>query len=200
DFLAGGVADGQLYAVGGVEQITFQTVATVEAYQPLGLANECAFPPAGTIWCDDFEIDHLSGYYEVGSPTPPNTFARTAGAGWGGSYGMRAVYTPGTPDAGDLKLVFGDNPVSNRECCNTYRELYWRAYLRNQAGWTGGGGNAFTSAMVLASPSWAQAAVGNVWTDATAPASNYLMLDPVRGTDENGTLLTTQYNDFANYT
>ena len=24
------------------------------------------------------------------------------------------------------------------------------------------------------------------------------MLDPVRGTDENGTLLTTQYNDFAN--
>jgi len=199
DFLGAANLGGALYAIGGFNDHPDLSAVAVEAYNPPPSANECAFPPAGTIWCDDFEIDRLSGYYEVGSPTPPNTFARTAAAGVGGSYGMRAVYTPGTPDAGNLKLVFGDNPVSNRACCNTYRELYWRAYLRNEVGWTGGGGNAFTSAMVLASPSWAQAAVGNIWTDATAPAWNYLMLDPVRGTDENGTLVTTRYNDFANY-
>src|SRR5207302_9015300 len=26
--------------------------------------NECANPPAGTIWCDDFEVDRLSSYFE----------------------------------------------------------------------------------------------------------------------------------------
>src|SRR5205807_623217 len=154
DLLGAASLGGALYAIGGFSNHPDLSAVAVEAYNPPPSANECAFPPAGTIWCDDFEINHLSGYYEVGSPTPPNTFTRTAGAGWGGSYGMRAVYTPGAPDAGDLKLVFGNNPVSNRACCSTYREIYWRAYLRNEAGWTGGGGNAFASAMVLASPSW----------------------------------------------
>src|SRR5437667_3442824 len=55
---------------------------------PPPATNECASPPVGTIWCDDFEVDRLSSYFEHLSPT---TFARTAGVGAGGSYGMRAV-------------------------------------------------------------------------------------------------------------
>ena len=54
--------------------------------------SECANPPPGTIWCDDFEVDRLSSYFErLGA----NTFDRTAGVGLDGSYGMKAVYTPG---------------------------------------------------------------------------------------------------------
>src|SRR5256885_11481330 len=109
---------------------------------PPPATNECASPPVGTIWCDDFEVDRLSSYFEHLSPT---TFARTAGVGAGGSYGMRAVYTPGVPQAGDLKLAFGRSPDPDYMKpvgygAPAYREIYWRAYLRAQPGWTGGGG------------------------------------------------------------
>ena len=204
--LATGVVHDILYAVGGYDGLG--VFARLEAYDPAADSpsappvGECASPPAGAIWCDDFEVDRLSSYFEIGSPTPPNTFARTAGAGVAGSYGMRAVYTPGAPDAGNLKLAFGRNPdpgyvrpVDGGTA--DYRDIYWRVYVKNQAGWTGGGA-ALASAMVLATPSWAQAAVGNVWTETTD--DNYLTLDPVRGTDSNGQLVTTQYNDFANFT
>ena len=165
---------------------------------PPPATNECASPPVGTIWCDDFEVDRLSSYFEHLSPT---TFARTAGVGAGGSYGMRAVYTPGVPQAGDLKLAFGRSPDPDYMKpvgygAPAYREIYWRAYLRAQPGWTGGGGGAFTRAMVLASAAWAQAAVGHVY----ASDGDALSLDPVRGTDEVGTLVTTGYNDVDHFT
>src|SRR5947208_4865429 len=165
---------------------------------PPPATNECASPPVGTIWCDDFEVDRLSSYFEHLSPT---TFARTAGVGAGGSYGMRAVYTPGVPQAGDLKLWFGRSPDPDYMKpvgygAPAYREIYWRAYLRAQPGWTGGGGGAFTRAMVLASAAWAQAAVGHVY----ASDGDALSLDPVRGTDEVGTLVTTGYNDVDHFT
>src|SRR2546430_11953798 len=63
--------------------------------------SECANPPPGTIWCDDFEVDRLSSYFEHLSPS---SFARTAGVGLDGSSGMKAVYTPGVAQAGDLKV------------------------------------------------------------------------------------------------
>ena len=159
--------------------------------------NECASPPAGTIWCDDFEVDRLNSYFEQLSAS---TFARTAGVGFGGSYGMRAVYTPGVSQAGDLKVAFGRSPdpdyVKPVDAGTAdYRDIYWRVYLKNQAGWTGGGGGAFTRATVLASACWAQAAVGHVF----AADGDALLLDPVRGTDEGGALVTTGYNDVDHF-
>src|SRR5207302_1411665 len=131
--------------------------STAIAPTPPAPTNECVNPPAGTVWCDDFEVDRASSYFERLSPS---TFAREAGVGYGGSYGMRAVYTPGVSQAGDLKVAFGRSPdpdyVKPVDAGTVdYRDIYWRAYLRNQAGWTGGGGGAFTKAMVLASPAWA---------------------------------------------
>ena len=160
--------------------------------------SECASPPPGTIWCDDFEVDRLSSYFERLSS---NTFGRAAGVGVDGSYGMRAVYTPGGAQAGDLKLAFGRSPdpayVTPVDAGTAdYRDIYWRAYLKNSAGWTGGGGGSFTKAMVLASPAWAQAAVGQVH----APDGDALLLDPVRGTDEDGALATGGYNDVDHFT
>src|SRR5438034_660625 len=161
--------------------------------------SECANPPPGTIWCDDFEVDRLSSYFEHLSPS---SFARTAGVGLDGSSGMKAVYTPGVAQAGDLKVAFGRSPDPAYVTpvdggTSDYRDIYWRAYLKNQAGWTGGGAGAFTKAMVLASPDWAQAAVGYV----VAPGfGDALRLDPVSGTDADGNLLTTGYNDFDHFT
>jgi len=160
--------------------------------------SECATPPPGTIWCDDFEVDRLSSYFEHLSPS---SFARTAGVGLDGSSGMRAVYTPGVAQAGDLKVAFGRSPDPDfvkpvDAGTAAYRDVYWRAYLKTQAGWSGGGGGAFTRATVLASPAWAQAAIGHVF----APDGDALVLDPVRGTDEAGNLVTTGYNDVDHFT
>jgi hypothetical protein len=77
-----------------------------------------------------------------------------------------------------------------------YREVYWRIYMRNQPGWVGGSGYKFSRVMVFASESsWAEAMVAHVW----GGGSDYLSIDPVRGTDEAGNLRTTGYNDFDNF-
>jgi hypothetical protein len=82
-----------------------------------------------------------------------------------------------------------------------YREIYWRVYVKNQSGWTGGGAAKLTRAMIFASStSWAQAMFAHVWSGDTGPTDPALMLDPARGTDANGVLLTTGYNDFAHMT
>jgi hypothetical protein len=203
-FLAAGLANGILYAIGG-DARGIGTLATLDAYNPPPPPRECANPPPGSIWCDDFEVDRLGSYFEIGVPTEPNTFARTSGAGLDASYGMKAIYNPGAPDAGDLKLAFGKSPDTNYvrpvdAGTANFREIYWRAFVKDQAGWTGGGGNGFGSAMVLASPAWAQAAISHVWNEAASTDSDYLLLDPARGTDVDGNLVTTRYNDFVNLT
>ena len=80
-----------------------------------------------------------------------------------------------------------------------YRELYWRVYVRNQAGWVGGGADKLTRAISFASSStWAEAMIAHVWSGYGAPRSNYMLVDPASGTDASGNLVTTTYNDFAN--
>src|SRR2546423_7490847 len=160
--------------------------------------SECAYPPPGTNGFDDFEVDRLSSYFERLSANP---FELPAGVGLDGSYGMKAGYTPGVSQAGDLKLAFGRSPDPDfvkpvDAGTSDYRDIYWRAYLKNQAGWTGGGGGALSRATVLASPSWAQAAVGHLF----ASEGDVLVLDPVRGTDGAGNLVTTGYNDVDHFT
>ena len=164
-----------------------------------GPVAECATPRAAWIWCDDFDVDRLSSYFERSSAG--GAFARVSGVGRGGSFGMRATYQPGIPDAGNLKLAFGATPTAYFRPVDAgvakNRDVYWRVYVRTQTGWNGQGPGKLSRAMVLATSSWAQAAIGHVWTPGTAP---YLQIDPVRGTDASGVLRTTTYNDFANFT
>src|SRR5438552_4000106 len=62
--LATGVVHDILYAVGGYDGLG--VFARLEAYDPAADSpsappvGECASPPAGAIWCDDFEVDRLS--------------------------------------------------------------------------------------------------------------------------------------------
>src|SRR3989475_13062076 len=71
-------------------------------------------------------------------------------------------------------------------------------YLRTQPGWLGGSFYKLMRATVFATANWAQAAIAHVWGDPAA--TNTLQLDPARGTDAAGDVLTTSYNDGAHFT
>src|SRR5437870_4983517 len=63
--------------------------------------NECATPRPGWIWCDDFEQDRLKQYFEY--EDADGAFARAAGVGVDGSYGMRVRFTQRQLLAGALR-------------------------------------------------------------------------------------------------
>jgi hypothetical protein len=166
-----------------------------------GLANECASPEPGWIWCDDFDQDRLSQYFEYQSAG--GSFARAAGVGNEGSYGMRARFAQGQVNAGALHLAFGRTPQSYFRAVDggtrDYREVYWRLYVRNQPGWVGGGGDKLSRVIAFASStSWAEAMKAAVWSGGQTTNRDYLVAEPVSGTDAAGVLKSTKYNDFEN--
>ena len=71
------------------------------------------------------------------------SFVRATGTGVAGSVGMRATCTPGSSGAGSLKVAFGRTPSSHCRAVDAgtanYRELYWRVFVRREAGWVGNG-------------------------------------------------------------
>lgn len=167
---------------------------------PPPLANECASPGAGWVWCDDFEVDRLTSYFEYADAG--GSFVRATSVGVDGSTGMRARFAAGQVGAGSLHLAIGRTPQGYfrpvDDGTRDYRELYWRVFVRNQPGWTGGGGDKLSRAFIFASPSsWAQAMIAHVWSGGGS-SSDYLLIDPASGTDAAGNLITTTYNDFAN--
>ncbi len=172
---------------------------TVTAAPPA--TGECAAPQPGWIWCDDFEQDRLASYFEYDNAA--GNFVRSAGVGVSGSIGMRARFaTVGQTSAGALHLAFGKTPQAYFRPVDAgtavYRDVYWRMYVLNQPGWTGGGADKLSRATSFASStSWAQAMIAHVWSG-SAPNQNYLLIDPASGTDASGNLVTTTYNDFAN--
>jgi hypothetical protein len=165
---------------------------------PLG----CAHARPEWLWCDDFEADRLSRYFEYVNTDA--SLARAAGAGRNGSTALRAHWVPGQVDAGSLKMVFGRNPFDARRVMGDpsarYRELYWRVYVRSQPGWRPNGNDKFTRAIVFSGRSWQEAAIGHVWGGGAGDAQNYYVVDPASGVDRRGDVVTTQYNDFAHLT
>ncbi len=159
-------------------------------------AAECEAPRSGWIWCDDFERDRLARYFEYDNAR--GAFARLSGVGVDSSTGMRVRYDSGQVSVGSLHLAFGATPSSYIRPVDAgtarYTDLYWRLYLRLQPGWTGGGGDKLSRALVLASPQWAEAVVAPVWSGKKKDR-NYLLVDPASGTDARGDLMTTKYND-----
>jgi hypothetical protein len=161
--------------------------------------GECDAPRTEWIFCDDFEQNRIPRYFEADNS---GAFTRVAGVGHENSWGMRARFAAGTVTAGSLKIAFGKTPQGYFRPVDagtaTYRDVYWRIYLRNAAGWTGGGGDKLSRITVFASStSWAQAMVGHVWSG--GPGGNILALDPASGTDEAGALRATTYNDFERF-
>ena len=188
-----------LFALGILSTVD-TTVVRVVSPVTASLPNECDTPQPGWIWCDDFDQDRLAQYFEFDGAK--GSFARTAAVGNGGSWAMGAHFAAGQVSVGSLKVAFGRTPAAGFRAVDggtvDYRELYWRIYLRNQPGWVGGGGDKLTRMMVLATGSWAQAMMAHVWSGGKADR-NYLVLDPASGTDRQGNLQTTAYNDFPKF-
>lgn len=162
--------------------------------------NECSALQPGWIFCDDFETDRTAQYFEYASAS--GHFVRSTGTGVNGSTSMRAHFDVGTVDAGSLKLAFGKTPSSYIRPIDNgttkYREIYWRAYLRNDSTWQGGGGDKWTRAQSLVTSNWAQAMVAPVWSGGQSNNNNYLLLDPATGIGSDSVVVTTTYNDFTN--
>jgi hypothetical protein len=163
------------------------------------VVHECDSAKPAWIFCDDFETNRLSRYFEYSHPD--SSFERADSVGVLGSFGMHVRFRKGQVDAGSLKLALGKTPSSYIHPVDSgatvYRELYWRVYLRNDSTWTGGGGDKLSRVLSLVTPSWAEAMGAPVWSGGKGvPESNYLVIDPFSGTDATGTIVTTTYNDF----
>lgn len=184
---------------GGSTPAPDTTTQSTAATQPTD--RECAALQPDWIFCDDFEIDRLNTYFEYNKAG--TSFTRTSGIGVNNSWGMRTNFAQGQTEAGSLKLAFGRTPSSYFRPADagtaTYREIYWRVYIRNDSAWTGGGGDKLSRAQVIANSAWAQAMVAPVWSGGSTSNRDYLLLDPSTGTNTAGTLVATKYNDFANH-
>ena len=156
----------------------------------------CSNPGPGWVWCDDFETDRLSSYFEY--IDDGGRFVRAAGVGRNGSTGMRSHFDAGTVSAGALHLALGRTPASFFKPVDAgtsdYRELYWRFYVKAAQGWSGGSGFKITRAIILAKSDWSEAAFAHVWSN--APPDPTLSIDPASGTNASGNLVTSGYNDF----
>ena len=176
------------------------TTARVPAPTP-PTAAECGSPRPEWLWCDDFEQDRIARYFEYDAAG--GNFARAAAVGYGGSSGMRVRWIAGAVSTGGLHLAIGRTPSTYFRPVDAgtanYREVYWRLYVKHQAGWVGGAGVKLSRAFIFANSNWAQAAIAHIWGGVgTGPDQNILIADPASGTSTSGTLITTQYNDFAN--
>jgi hypothetical protein len=166
-------------------------------------AAECDAPKPGWIWCDDFEKDRLSSYFEYG--TRDGSFERVPGVGYGGSTGMRARFTSaGQVWAGFLHLAIGKTPAPHfrpvDEGGTRYQEIYWRHFLKLEVGWVGGGGNKVSRAQVLVNTNWSQAMMAHVWSGIVGEGEPYrLGITPATTVDRSGKVLGVEYNDFAHF-
>ena len=153
------------------------------------------------IWCDDFEADKLSSYFEVSGP-----ISRSSGIGYDNSFGMRATWSSGATDGGSLQLAIGltpsgsgfDQPVGV-STTTKYREVYYRVYLKSQTGWinppnTSNSNSKVTRAMVVTASNWAQAMISHIWSD---EGNNNFLLDDPTSCVTGSSVQCTEYNDFA---
>lgn len=169
------------------------------------LANECpsdwkTLHPAW-IWCDDFETDKTTSYFEKTGP-----FNRAAGVGFDGSYGMQSTWTTGQVDGGSLKLAFGltppgggFTPPAGVDSTTRFRDIYYRVYLKSQAGWISGAdrGSKFTRATSFVANNWSQSMIAHLWSGGTN--NNYLSMDPASCVS-GSTVQCVGYNDFSHLT
>jgi len=172
---------------------TFTTAAAVANNSGSG---ECSDSHPAWIWCDDFESGSIStaqgGYYEYDNNA--GDFAPATGAGMNGSVGLRARWQAGEVGAGDLKFVFGRNPIGSRgvRSSEDFREIYYRMYVKTQSGWSGNPGK-LSRATVFAKSDWSQAMIAHLWSGSANNGT--IAIDPVKCVS-GSTVACAGYNDF----
>ncbi|WP_165228098.1 hypothetical protein [Aquisphaera insulae] len=150
------------------------------------LADQPQAVDPATIWYDDFD-------------GPEKQYTESQGGlddrvGFGGAgRSMICRYEKGQQGLGNRKVFFGDSPTGRVvRKGETFSDVYWRVYVKHQPGWAGGGEAKLSRITSIASPGWAQAMIGHVWS-----TGETLTLDPASGV-RGDRVVTTRYNDFAN--
>ena len=114
----------------------------------------------GVIFKDHFDRAP-QGYFDYNPEG--GSFVWKENAGYGGGGAMRCEFAAGQVEAGSLKVLFGKNPFGKGlRPAETFREIYWRVYVKHEAGWQGNPAK-FARATCLASPNWSQGFIAHVW-------------------------------------
>ncbi len=138
------------------------------------------------IWYDDFD-----GPEKAYTESQGRLDERQAFGGQGRS--MLSLYEKGSRGTGNRKVFFGDSPTGKVvRKGQSFDDIYWRIYVKQQYGWTGGGPAKLSRATSIVSSNWAQAMIAHVWSSGEA-----LTLDPATGI-RGDQVVTTRYNDFPN--
>jgi hypothetical protein len=152
------------------------------------------------IFCDDFEdtgaLVKQARYFEYDDNA--GDFVPKAGTGYNGSRGMQVRWQAGEVGAGSIKLAFGRNPnpymnKQNIRPADTFREIYYRMYLRMQNGWQGSPAKLSRATVFASANDWRQAMIAHLWSD----DNEHLLIDPASCVDASGSVLCTTYNDFS---
>jgi hypothetical protein len=152
------------------------------------------------IFCDDFEdtasLVKVGRYFEYDNNN--GDFIVLENVGINNSRGMRAKWQVGEVNAGSIKLAFGRNPNSymnkqNIHTLDTFREIYYRMYLRMQKGWQGSPAKLSRATVFTSSSDWRQAMIAHLWSD----DKEHLLIDPASCVDPSGKVVCTTYNDFV---
>ncbi|UCD51671.1 MAG: hypothetical protein JSW27_03385 [Phycisphaerales bacterium] len=167
----------------------------VEVNEPCDECQDWQLRHPEWIFCDDFEerrpLRDRGRYFEYDGDG--GDFVVADGVGVNGSRGMRVRFQAGEVSAGALHLAFGRVPRSYFDKGirpgEDFRDIYYRMYLRQQAGWQGSPAK-LSRAFIFAGSNWSQAMIAHLWS-----SGDYLLVDPASGV-EGGTVVTTKYNDF----
>ena len=104
---------------------------------------------------------------------------------------MRCQFAKGQVSAGRLHVLFGKNPLGKglrRD--ETFREIYWRVYVKHEAGWEGNPAK-LARATCLAGRDYSQGFIAHVW----GGKGDVLCIDPATGIRDNQKV-SVRYNDF----
>lgn len=157
----------------------------IESVIPLKIQPHASDP--NTIWYDDFDGDPKP------YPEARGSLDRNESLGEGGR-SMLCHFRKGQVSGAGRKVFFGDSPVYPNKVVRkgeSFDEIYWRIYVKHQAGWIGSPAK-MSRATSMASAGWSQAMIMHVWSG-NQPGT--LTLDPVRGVQGNK-VVTRKYNDF----
>ena len=167
--------------------------ATIRVAFVSPLTDRARQPGAAEIFRDDFDQapDRDARYLEVGREN--GNFTWTAGPGYGGLGGaMKCQFEKGQVSAGSLKVLFGKNPLGKGiRSQETFREIYWRVYVKHEPGWEGNPAK-LGRTTCLAGSDWSQGFIAHVW----GGKGDALCIDPATGI-RDGRKVSDRYNDFA---
>ncbi|WP_144392669.1 polysaccharide lyase [Pleionea sediminis] len=159
-------------------------------------------PNPAVLFCDSFETQgnselqiDASRYYDFDNDE--GDFIRSTEESAHGNYSARVLWQPGEQSAGAMHVNFGRSPLNSTiQSDQNFSEIYWRFYVKLPNDFEGYP-DKLSRITIMANSNWAQAMIGHVW--ANSSRRDHLQIDPVSGI-KNDQLVTTKYNDFANFT